>query len=381
MTAGTTRHDTPAAYARGRGRTRRTVAAALLATLCGATAASATPPSEWTAYTALATKRLDIGSNIEVSGNYGVILPGGRLTLGTNTFHSPTQAGGALVADSMEFTTGASANDVYVNSLKLNGTSNVRGTTTTPFPFPLTVNAPTLPADTSNPCVNGAQNVTVTKAQSPRTLPAGCYRDVAVDGGATLELTGGNYIFRRLRVEPDAQAVATAPTTINVAQQVITQLRSSLYPQSGAPEHLELYVAGTNNQVGNEALFIGRFIAPNDPRLEFGVRALFVGNAYAEGINIFGVHLPRTPTPTPPPTPTPTSPFIPPTPTPTPTPTQTPPPTPPPTVTPSPTPTPVGPTPTPTPPPTPTVTFTPFVPPTATPTPGCLSPFSPGNCG
>jgi hypothetical protein len=355
-------------FASGR---RALAAAAVLLALGRADAASAQPPSSWTSYAALAKTRLDIGSNIEVSGNYAVIQPGGRLTLGTNTFHSSTPAGSFLAADRMEFTTGASANDVFVNSLVLNGTAEVRGTTTTPFSFPLNVDVPSLPADTANPCIDSASSVTVTVAQSPKTLAPGCYRDVSVDNGAILELSGGNYIVRRIRIEVEGQVTAAAPTTINVRETVTTQLRTSLFPQSGSPEDLQLFVAGDNNQIGNDGMFVGRLVAPNDARLEFGVRAIFVGNAYADGINIFGVHQPRTPTPTPTRTPTVTStPFVPPTPTPTPT--RTPP----------------GFTPTPTPTGTPTVTPTPFDPPTPTPTrtptvtstPECPSAFSPNNC-
>ena len=158
---------------------------------------------------------------------------------------------------------------------------------------------------------------------------------------------------------------AKTTTSISVQDKLTTGLRSFLSPQSGNPADLQIFIGGKQNQIGNEALFIGRIVAPNDPGFEFGVRATFIGNAYADGMNIFGVHLPRTPTPTPTGTPRPTgTPFVPPTPTPTPTPDadadpagQTP------------TPTPPGPTPTPTPPgqtPTPTPTATPFVPPTPT---------------
>lgn len=345
-------------------------ALATVVALGSATAARAQLPSDWLSYAAVAKSRLDIGSNIEVSGNYAVIQQGGRLSLGTNLYHSST-GDGFLAADQMEFTTGASANDVYVNALQLNGTAEVRGSITTPFTFPLDVDVPSLPADaTSNPCTASAQNVTISTAQSGATLPAGCYRDLTVNHDAVLELTGGNYVFRRIRIEPGAQVVALATSVLNVQDNLTMQLRSALFAQSVEPADLTLYVAGQNTQLGNESLFVGRIVAPNDPRLEFGVRAIFLGNAYAEGINIFGVHTPRTATPVPTGTP-----FVPPTPTPTPTPTATPAPptpTPPGTPTPTPTPTPPGVTPTPTPtstappPPTPTEPFNPPCPPAFT---------------
>lgn len=353
-----------------RSRTRRGATALLAALVTLGTAASAQAlPSDWLEYTAIAGNRLDIGSNIEVAGNYAVIRPGGRLTLGTNLFHSSVPADSFLAADEMDFVTGASANNVFVNDLQLNGNAEVRGTKTTPLALPININIPPLPPGVTDGCTGGASNVTV-PASGNRTLAAGCYRNVLVNQNGTLELTGGTYIFRQLTIEADGQAVANGASTISVQDRLATGLRSFLSPQSGDPADLQIFAGGQQNQIGNEALFIGRIVAPNDPGLQFGVRATFIGNAYADGLNIFGVHLVRTPTPTPSatPTPTPTSPptvtpFMPPTPTPTPTP---------PGSTPTPTPPVHTPTPTPTSPPTPTE---PFNPPDK-----CPSFISPNDC-
>jgi hypothetical protein len=272
----------------------------------------------------------------------------------------------------MEFTTGASANNVFVNSLQLNGTAEVRGTKTTPLALPLNINVPPLPANASSPCAESGVDVTIAASQT-KSLAPGCYRDVQVSHNATLNLTGGTYVFRNLLVEVDSQLNAQSASTITVQQKLTTELRSFFAPQSGDPADLMIFVGGKQNQIGNESTFIGRVVAPNDPGFEFGVRATFIGNAYAEGMNIFGVHLPRTPSPTPTRTPTPT-----PSPTPTPTPTPTVTPTPTPTTTPVPTPTKpfVPPTPTPTPTGVPTVT------PTGAPPPPekCPSFTSPNNC-
>lgn len=295
--------------------------------------------SNWLDYTAIAGSRLDIGSNIAVAGNYAVLRQGGSLTLGTNLYHDAVPADSFLAADTMEFTTGASANNVFVNALQLNGTAEVRGTKTTPLALPLNIDVPALPANATSPCAEAGVDVTVAANQT-KSLPAGCYRNLLVSQGSTLNLPGGTYVFRQVLVEPDAQLDAQAATTITVQQKFTTSLRSFVAPQSGDAADLLIFVAGKQNQIGNEATFVGRVVAPNDPGFEFGVRATFIGNAYAEGMNIFGVHLPRTPSPTPTQSPTPT-------------------PTPTPTVTPTPTPTGI-PTPTPT---------KPFVPPTPTPTP------------
>jgi cell division septation protein DedD len=335
--------------------------------------------SNWLDYTAIAGSRLDIGSNIAVAGNYAVLRQGGTLTLGTNLYHDSVPADSFLAADAMEFITGASANNVFVNSLQLNGTAEVRGTKTTPLALPLNINVPALPANATSPCAQSGVDVTVAGGKT-QSLPAGCYRNLIVSANATLNLTGGTYVFRQILVEQDGSLNAQSAATITVQQKLTTSLRSFFAPNSGNAADLMVFVAGTQNQIGNESTFIGRIVAPNDPGFEFGVRATFIGNAYAEGMNIFGVHLLRTPTPTPTRTPvvTPS-----PSPTPSPTPTST--------VTPTPTPTSTGiPTPTPTQPfvpPTPTPTPTPTKTPSLTPTPGeptpeqCPSAFSPNDCG
>ena len=334
-------------------------------------------PTDWTAYTAIAETQMDIGSNIEVSGNYAVRQPGGLLNCGTNLFHNSVPADSFLAADKIMCENGSSVNNVFTNDLQLDGTAEVRGTTSTLSPLPININVPTLPAAVNDACTASASDVTVTVAQSPRTLAPGCYKDLDVKDGAVVELNG-TYIFRNVLIEGSTSSgggslVATGATVINVQGTFLTEINADVFPDSSDPADLLVNVKGVNNQIGNGALtnpnslFIGRIVAPNDDNLQFGVRSVFVGNAYAAELFIFGVHLPRTPSPTPTKTPTPT-----PTKTPTPTPTKTPTPTPTkpfiPTATPTPTPTPTA-TPKFTPTPTPTPTATPAVTPTPTSTP------------
>jgi len=341
------------------------------------------PATSWLDYTAVAEDRLQIGSNITVSGNFAVIQPGGILFLDTNAYHDDVPPSSFLAADRMDFTNGASANNVFVQTLQLNGTSEVRGTNTPLIAadFPLNITVPTLPPAVDDPCTATRPDVTVTVAGSPQVIPPGCYRDLTVRNNAVAELQGGNYTFRRVLVEGAAssgggQLIALAASVLSVQDTFVTEVNADVFPESGDPADLLIYAKGVNNAFGNgslndpNALFIGRMVAPNDKNLQFGVRLVFTGNAYAREIFIFGVHLPRTPSPTPTRTPTPT-----PTATPTRTPTPTPTPTMPfqPTATPTPSPTPTAtPTPTRTPSvtPTPTPTVTPVVTPTPTSTPG-----------
>jgi hypothetical protein len=331
-------------------------------------------PTVWTDYTALAENRLEIGSNIEVSGNFAVRQPGGLLLGRIGLFHNSVPPDSFLAADGIELQNGSSVNNVFTNTLQLNGTATVRGTITDPFAFPLIITPPTLPPAVDDPCANSGADVTINVAGSPHTLAPGCYKDLTVRDGAVLELNG-TYTFRKVLVEGSTsssggQLVAVGPTVLNVQRTFATEINADAFPDSGDPADLLVNSKGVNNRIGNGSLnpppnstFIGRLVAPNDPNLEFGARSVFIGNAYADEIFIFGVHLPRTPSPTPTRTPTP-SPT--PTKTPTPTPTRTPTPTPTQPFMPTATPTP-SPTPTRTPTPTPTVTATPGV--TATPTP------------
>lgn len=353
----------------------------------GMAASAYAAPASWTDFTALADTRLEITSNIEANGHFAVIQPGGLLRVGLNSYHNGPPADAYLAADVIELENGASANDVFVNSLKLDGTSEVRGATTSPFAFPLNVTPPVLPAAVDDPCTGSASNVIVTVAKSPQAIAPGCYKDLVIRNGAVGELAGGSYTFRKVLVEGAAsgeggQLIASSTAVLSVQETFVTEINADVFPASTNPADLTIYVKGANNQVGNgslnnpNALFLGRIAAPNDGNLQIGVRAVYVGSAYAAELVIFGVHLPRKPTPTPTltptptPTPTATTPFIPPTPTPTSPPTPTPTPTP--EVTPTPTPTTpfVPPTPTPTPTPTatpePTPTETPDTPPTPT---------------
>jgi hypothetical protein len=303
------------------GMIRQTPASGLASVMAGlvlvmhASVASALP-TEWTQYTAVATNRLEVGSNIEVSGNFAVINSGGYLKLGTNLFHNSVPPDSFLAADTLEFTAGASANNVFTNTLILNGISEVRGTTTRPVSFPLNIIPPTLPAAVNDPCTATATDLIITVAISPRQIAPGCYRDLIVRDRAVAELTGGSYTFRKVLVEgatssSGGQLVAVAASVLNVQTTLFTEINTDVFPESSDPADLLIYAKGTDNQIGNgslnnaNTLFIGQIVAPNDTHLEFGVRSVFIGKAYAAEMFIFGSHLPGTPTSAPTVTPTP----------------------------------------------------------------------------
>ena len=247
-------------------------------------------PTVWTDYTAIAKNRLEIGSNIEVSGNFAVVNDNGVLLCGIGLFHNSVPPDSFLAADSIECETGSSVNNVFTNDLQLNGTATVRGTITDPFAFPLTITAPTLPPAVDDPCTASASDFTATVAGSPHSLAPGCYKEITVRDGAVLELNG-TYTFRKVLVEGQAsssggQLVAVGPTVLNVQDTFVTEINADAFPDSGDPADLLVNSKGVNNRIGNGSLspppnstFIGRFVAPNDTNLEFGVRSVFIGNA------------------------------------------------------------------------------------------------------
>jgi hypothetical protein len=96
---------------------------------------------------------------------------------------------------------------------------------------------PTLPA------CNPAHSVSVGR-RATRTLPAGAYGDVVV-AGATLELTGGRYVFCSLRAVRRAQVHVHGPSEIIVAGKM--GLDGTLVPAPGvalSPNDVRIFVGG-----------------------------------------------------------------------------------------------------------------------------------------
>lgn len=71
------------------------------------------------------------------------------------------------------------------------------------------------------PCVNTAPNFTVPIGATV-PLPPGCYRDVRVNNGGTLNLESGNYIFRNLRLL-HGSTLNGASQLVNVQNLTITE--------------------------------------------------------------------------------------------------------------------------------------------------------------
>ncbi len=348
--------------------------AMILALIGGATPGHAEPGAKWTDYTALAGSRLEIGVNIAVVGHFGVVGHGGQLVVDEGATHitATTPPDDALMAaDSIQLKNNTSLNHVFARSVKRSPAADIRGVIDGTFSFPLNVTLPSLPASATSPCTARQPAVIVLK-DTTRTLAPGCYGLLRVAAGATLELSGGEYTFKRIFMASNSGLVITdGVANITVQENLETADSVDIGPTSLKAKHLWLWIAGRNNQIGKFSALVGNVFAPNDKSFDVLKGTNFAGTIYAEELSIRGCHGCVVPTPTPTPTatpkPTPTATKAP-TPTPTRTPTPTPTTTPTPTPTPIPTPTPTVPIviPTPTPTAKPTPTKTPFVP---TPTP------------
>jgi hypothetical protein len=88
---------------------------ATLVALLGAAPAAAAPSADWRDYTALARTDLTIGPNIELIGNFGVIEPGGEMSVGLRTTlrgPDPFADQSFVASDRLTLGTLSSVNDV-----------------------------------------------------------------------------------------------------------------------------------------------------------------------------------------------------------------------------------------------------------------------------
>ena len=75
-----------------------------------------------------------------------------------------------------------------------------------------------------NPCVNAAANVTVA-AGATLALAPGCYKDVRINAGGTLNLSAGNYVVKNFRMIAGAtlNGQGSGATSVNSQSQFITE--------------------------------------------------------------------------------------------------------------------------------------------------------------
>lgn len=349
---------------------------------------SSLPTTDWLDYTLIAEDRLDIGSNLNLSGNFACWASGCSLEVALNSFQLDDTPPPFMACDTLNLGNNASVANAYTNSVTGSASGEVRGVTESQS-FPLPLSMPTFPtASVCNTCAVTAGDVVVPPDGSANLSP-GCYGELFARNGAAVILQPGTYTFREWDIQKFASVTAAGPVQVYIREKVATEESNFLGAASANVADFQVWIgsrktcqpssSATNSVIGKFSVVIGTFVAPEDDDFNFNKSAVMMGTTIAKEIDVRGTHedRPATPTPTSQPTPTPTPPVNTPTPTP---PVNTPTPTPPVN---TPTPTPPGNTPTPTPTGTPSVNSTPtptpalptptptqpFVPPTPTPTP------------
>jgi hypothetical protein len=117
----------------------------------------------------------------------------------------------------------------------------------------------------SFPVCNDAASLTVRAGRT--VLPPGVYGDVVVKSQgalATLELTGGSYVFCSLRVGRHAEVRFRAPSQIHVAGTMKLGVGAALAPADGMSAALAatLYVAGKSITLDRDARLLASLCAP-----------------------------------------------------------------------------------------------------------------------
>ena len=300
------------------------------------------PTTNWLDYTIIAEDRLDIGSNINIAGNFATWGNGGTLEIGQDTFQLDGNPASFVAGDTLNLAARASVENAYTNLITGNPTGMVRGVTQMTA-FPLPIDLPDFPsALVCDSCTLSAGDVVVQPNEST-TLSPGCYGELFLRQNATAFLEPGEYAFRELDLNKFSTLMALGPVQIYVREKLATEEGNFLGASSNEVLDFQVWIGSrktcvpgdnaTNSVIGKSSIAIGTFVAPVDDDFNFNKGVILLGTTVAQAVDVRGTHENRPPTPTP-------------TPTGTPIPTQTAPATPTPTPN-GPTPTPNGPTPTP----------------------------------
>src|SRR5262249_38867638 len=131
--------------------------------------------------------------NTTIDGNVGVNDVGGFLRIGAQN-----KITGTATADKIFFGTGSTVGHCEFNT---SAGGHPAASCATPAPAPRPVTAwPPLPVPVVPNCVNAQPDLTVPVNGTASPAP-GCFGDVSLKDGATLNLSAGTYNFKSLRME------------------------------------------------------------------------------------------------------------------------------------------------------------------------------------
>ena len=158
-----------------------------------------------------------------ITGNVAVSDPNGILHIGSNNIIN-----GTATANHIFFGTNSHITECRFNTSSGVDPASVCDNIVNPLPagvLPIVAAWPPGPlgAVPVDPCVNAAPNVLV-PAGATQALAPGCYRDVRINAGGTLNLGPGNYVFKSFRMIASAtlNGQSSAATSVNVQGQTIT---------------------------------------------------------------------------------------------------------------------------------------------------------------
>ena len=143
----------------------------------------------------------------------------------------------------------------------------------------------------------GTDKVTVEK-DTTLTLPPGAYKDVKVEKGATLILSGldpssqdpfGRYVFKKFEMEKGAILqldLQNGPIVIDVAENLeFKENVQLLIVSTGDARDILFRVAGDKVELKKEGTYLGTFLAP-DANVELGDDATLYGALYGKKVDI-----------------------------------------------------------------------------------------------
>jgi hypothetical protein len=159
--------------------------------------------------------RMENGPTV-INGNILVNSPTGFIEVGAHNVINGTATAHRLVLGSF-----AQINTCVADIFQGADENAVCGTVVTPVspPLPCLANYPPIPAPAVPACVDTANDVTVPAGQTVNLTP-GCYQDVRINTGGTLNL-GGTYNFRSVLMQSGSSL--NGPATVNVKNTFFTE--------------------------------------------------------------------------------------------------------------------------------------------------------------
>ncbi len=137
----------------------------------------------------------------------------------------------------------------------------------------------------------GSTNVKVKKDETLALAP-GSYGDVKVEDRATLELTTGEYFFKKLELKKEATLsvdLAAGAVEVNVVEKVKLDKKAAVVLVSAGAAGSRLFTVNSlenkNIELKQESVFLGTLIAP-DAKVKIEKDAFFKGAICAEEIDV-----------------------------------------------------------------------------------------------